>query len=244
MCDSPGTNPLTFQDRIDDASAATQFFRSEYRLDSVFFWGLCMGAAVALHSSAQLGPEMPEGIMLCSLLADPRDASLPRFGYGANPSRVVAGLSRGSVLKRALRLVTDAPYRKNISRLLKGVVTRIAAREPELERLKKHIGQVGDLLRQYRGPIVLVFGDRDPCWLHFVDGVNANDKLGLARMGAKRTFLLLEGGDHTFSSMQQTQTVIDWTVEWAEALRDTTAAQFSHSKLGGNSGIPVASTAN
>jgi hypothetical protein len=62
-------------------------------------------------------------------------------------------------------------------------------------------------------------------------------------MSSKRTFLV-EGGDHALSSVQQTQTVIDWTVERAEALRDGTAAHFSHSKLGENRGIPVASTAN
>jgi pimeloyl-ACP methyl ester carboxylesterase len=244
MCDSPGTNPLTFQDRVADACAATRFFKNQYRLDSVFFWGLCMGAAVALHASAQLGAEMPEGIMLCSLLADPRDASLPQFGYGGNPSRAVEGLSRGNPLKKASRFVTDGTYRKNIGRLVKGVITRVAARDPELERLQKKIGQVGQLLQQYRGPIVLVFGDKDPCWGHFEERVNANDKLGLAKMGSKRTFLLVEGGDHTFSSKPQTQKVIDWTVEWAEALHDGTAAQFSHSKSGENRGIPVTSIAD
>ena len=244
MCDSPGINALTFDARLADVGPATQFFKKEYRLDSVFFWGLCMGAAVALHASAQAGAEMPEGIMLCSLLADPGDVSLPQFGYGATPSRVVAGLSRGNVLKRASRFVTDGTYRKNVGRMLKGAVTQIAAREPELERLKKYIGQVGDLLRQYRGPIVLVFGDKDPCWTHFDERVNANDQLGLAKMGSKRIFLMVEGGDHTFSSMKQTQTVIEWTVEWAQGLRDGTAAQYSHSKLGENRGIPVTSIAD
>jgi hypothetical protein len=141
-------------------------------------------------------------------------------------------------------LVSDRAYRKNIGRLIKGVVTRVTAREPELERLQKKIGQVGHLLQQYRGPIVLVFGDKDPCWTHFEERVNANDQLGLAKMGSKRTFVLLEGGDHTFSSMPQTQKVIEWTVAWAEALRDGTVAKFEHSNLGENRGISVASTAN
>ena len=202
-----------------------------------------MGAAVAMHASAQTGPNIPEGIMLCSLLADPRDASLPQFGYGANPSRVVEGMSRG-VLKKASRFVTDRTYRKNIGRLLKGVITRVAAREPELERLQQRIGQIGHLLQQYRGPIVLVFGDKDPCWTHFEERVNANDKLGLAKMGSQRTFVVLDGGDHTFSSMAQTQTVIDWTVEWAEALRDGKAAQYSQYKLEENRGIPATSVAD
>ncbi|MGC2193644.1 MAG: alpha/beta fold hydrolase [Terriglobales bacterium] len=242
MCDSPGINPLTFEDRVADADAATRFFKSEYRLDSVYFWGLCMGAAVAMHASGQSGPTVPEGIMLCSLLADPRDAALPQFGFASNPSRVVEGLSRG-VLKKASRFATDATYRKNIVRLLKGVATRVAAREPELERLKKNIGEVGDLLRKYSGPIVLVFGDKDPCWTHFVEGVNANDKLGLAEMGERRKFLMLDGGDHTFSSRAQTEKVIEWTVEWAEALRDGRAAHYSYSKLEENRGIPVTSIA-
>jgi hypothetical protein len=244
MCDSPGTNSLTFEDRVADACAATPFFKNKYHLDAIFFWGLCMGAAVARHASAQLGPELSEGMMLCSLLADPRDASLPKFGYGGNPYRVVEGLLRGNVLKRASRFVTDTTYRKNVVGLLKGVANRVVAREPELERLKKNVDQVGDLLRRYSGHIALVFGDKDPCWFHFAEGVNANDKLGLSRMGAKRIFLMVEKGDHTFSSRPQTRTVIDWTVEWAEALRDGRAAQFSHSKLGDNRGIPVTSTAD
>ena len=115
MCDSPGTNALTFEDRVADAGAATQFFKSEYRLDSVFFWGLCMGAAVALHAK-RAGRASPEGIMLCSLLADPRDASLPQFGYDGNPSKVVEGFSRGDLLKKASRFATDA----TIARILSG----------------------------------------------------------------------------------------------------------------------------
>jgi pimeloyl-ACP methyl ester carboxylesterase len=244
MCDSPGTNSLTFQDRVADAGAAMQSFKDGYQLECVYFWGLCMGAAVALHASAQLGSNMPKGIMLCSLLADPRDASLPQFGYGGNPSRVVEGLSRGNLLKKASRLATDATYRKNVGRLVKGVIARVTAREPELERLKKNIGQIGDLLRQYSGPVVMVFGDKDPCWFHFTEGVNANDKLGLSQMGAQRIFLMVEGGDHTFSSMPQTEKVVRWTVEWAEALRDNTAVQFSYSKSGENRGIPVTSVAD
>jgi pimeloyl-ACP methyl ester carboxylesterase len=244
MCDSPGSHAVKFEDRVADAGAATEFFKKQYGLDSLYFWGLCMGAAVAVHSSAQLGKNMPEGMMLCSLLADPRDAALPQFGFTGNPAKVVEGFSRGNLFKKASRFATDSVYRKNIVRMIKGAATRVAAREPELDRLKKSIGQVGDLLRQYSGPIVLVFGDKDPCWFHFTEGVNADDELGLAGMGSKRIFLMVESGDHTFSSKPQTDQVIDWTVEWAEALRDGTAAQFSVSKMGENRGIPVTSVAD
>lgn len=244
VCDSPGINSLTFQDRVDDAGAATKFFKDEYRLDRIFFWGLCMGAATALHASGQPKGYQPEGIMLCSLLADPRDASLPQFGYGGSPAKVAAGLTRGNPLKKALRLVTDATYRKNIGRMLKGAATQVTAREPELERLKEKIGQIGELLSGYGGPIVLTFGDNDPCWFHFAEGVNANDQLGLSRMGSKRQTLMVEGGDHTFSSKRQTDQVIVWTVEWARALRDGVAAQFSDFKPGENRGIPVTSIAD
>jgi hypothetical protein len=46
--------------RVADACAAARFFRTEYKLDKVFFWGLCMGGAVAVHASARLsGPFKP-----------------------------------------------------------------------------------------------------------------------------------------------------------------------------------------
>lgn len=244
MCDSPGAHPLTFEGRVSDAGVATRFFKQEYRLDSVFFWGLCMGAAVALHAEAQLAGELSEGIMLCSLLADPRDASLPQFGYGGNPSKVVESLARGGLLKKASRFATDAHYRKYIGRMLKGVATQVTAREPELERLKKKIAEIGPLLKGYRGSLTLVFGDKDPCWTHFEERVNEGDKLGLAKMGEKRKFLMVEGGDHTFSSKAQTEQVIDWTVEWAEAARDGRTAQYSQFKSGDNRGIPVTSVAD
>jgi alpha-beta hydrolase superfamily lysophospholipase len=245
MCDSPGTNSLTFEDRVADAACASQFFKSEYRLNAIYFWGLCMGGAVALHAIGQLGPQIPQGLMLCSLLADPLDASLPQLGYDrVNLNRFVESASRGGILKKISRLATDGKYRKNVCRSVKLLLTAYSNRDSELGCLQKKIGQTGQLLQQYRGPIVFVFGDKDPCWVHFEERVNANDQLGLAKMGSKRIFLMVESGDHTFSSMRQTQTVIGWTVEWAEALRDGAAAQFSHSKLGGNSGIPVASSAN
>jgi pimeloyl-ACP methyl ester carboxylesterase len=237
MCDSLGTNPLSFPDRIADAAAATHFFRKKLDLEAVLFWGLCMGGAVALHTGAQLGPGQPDGMMLCSLLADPGDASLPEFGFEYQP------VMRGNFWKRASRFLSDGTYRKNVSRLVKGMITRAVAREPELEHLKRKIGEVGRLLQTYAGPVVLVFGDNDPCWDHFNQRVNANDKLGLLKMAPRRTFLMVEGGDHTFSSIVQTNQVIEYTVEWAEAFRDRRAEQFTKLISGEKRDIPVASIA-
>jgi hypothetical protein len=73
--------------------------------------------------------------------------------------------------------------------------------------------------------------------------VNANDKLRLAEMGSRRRLLTVHGGDHTFSSRKQTEQVIEWTVEWAEALRDGRVAQYSCSKLEENRGISTTSIA-
>ncbi|HEY7616795.1 MAG TPA: alpha/beta fold hydrolase [Terriglobales bacterium] len=244
-CDSSDIHSLTFEDRVADACAAARFFKNEYRLDSIFFWGLCMGGAVALHSSAQLMREQPQGMMLCSLLADPLDASLPQSGYDrVNLNRFVEGVSRGNLLRKASRLVTDSTYRQKVGRFLTRLITRSSARNPELVRLQGKISQVGRLLSEYTGPIVLVFGDKALCWAHFAARVNVNDKLALARMGSRRTLLLMENGDHTFSSLQQTEKLIAWTVEWAEGLRDGSQAQFAYSKVGVNRGIPVASIAD
>jgi alpha-beta hydrolase superfamily lysophospholipase len=244
MCDSPGMNEqLAFEDRIADAKAATEFFQTEYRLETIYFWGLCMGAAVAVHTGVQMGRQAPQGMMLCSLLADPRDAALPQTGYGASTARLAEGFSKGNLAKKIMRLFTDSTYRKNVGLFGKALLKRFSTRQPELQLLQKKIGQLAQLLRHYNGPMVLLFGDKDPCWAHFQERVNPDDKLGLAKKAIAPQFVLLEGGDHTFSSMQQTKQMVQWTVEWAEALRDGVKAQIEFSKTGETRGISTTSVA-
>jgi pimeloyl-ACP methyl ester carboxylesterase len=245
-CDSPRIHPLTFLDRVEDACAASKFFMNNYELDSMLFWGLCMGAAVAVHASKQLGPQRPRGMMLCSILADPLDASLPQFGYAqVNLSRFIEQrLFRGGVWQRTVRFVTDRTYRQNAGKLVKQLVMRYFARGPELDQLQKHIAQVGDLLSRYTGPTVFVFGDKDDSWPTFVKRINVDDRLGLATKKSERTLLLIEGGDHTFSVLKHTQILISWTTAWAQAMRDGTPPQFDHFKSEITGGIPVAAPAN
>ena len=92
--------------------------------------------------------------------------------------------------------------------------------------------------------MVFVFGDKDDCLSYFVNRLNADDRLGLARRGAERTLLVIEGGDHTFSVLRHTEILIGWTVAWAEAIRDGTPAQFNRGTSELTHGIPVASPAN
>src|SRR5208283_3239259 len=66
MCDSPGVRDVTIADRLADARAAVSFFRAQYKLDAVVGWGLCLGASMALHTSASTKPsEKLEGLILC-----------------------------------------------------------------------------------------------------------------------------------------------------------------------------------
>lgn len=245
-CDSPRIHPLTFPDRVEDACAASKFFMNKYELDSVLFWGLCMGAAVAVHASELLGPQIPQGMMLCSILADPLDASLPQFGYSqVNLSRFIdQRLFQGGAWQRAFRFVTDREYRQNAVTKVKKLVMRYFASGPELGQLQKHIARVGDLLSRYTGPTVFVFGDQDALLSTFVNRINVDDRLGLAIRESERTLLLIEGGDHTFSVLKHTQILISWTTAWAQALRDGTPPQFDHSKSEITGGIPVAAPAN
>jgi pimeloyl-ACP methyl ester carboxylesterase len=240
-CDSPRIHPLTFLDRVDDACTASNFFMNKYELDSVLFWGLCMGAAVAVHASERLAPERPRGMMLCSILADPLDASLPQFGYSqVNVSRFIEQrLLRGGAWQRAFRFVTDRSYRQNAVKLVKQLVMRYSTRAPELGQLQSDIARVRDLLCRYNGPIVFVFGDRDDFLSTFLNRINVDDRLGLATRESERTLLLLEGADHTFSVRRHTEILISWTVAWAESLRDGTLAQFDRSTAALSRGIPA-----
>jgi pimeloyl-ACP methyl ester carboxylesterase len=240
-CDSPRIHPLTFLDRVEDACTASKFFMNEYKLDSVLFWGLCMGAAVAVYACEQLGPERPQGMMLCSILADPLDASLPQFGYAqVNLSRFIEQrLFRGGAWQRAFRFVTDREYRQNALKLVKKLVMRYFTRSPELGQLQRHVARIGDLLSRYSGPTVFVFGDKDDFLSTFVNRVNVDDRLGLATKESERTLLLIEGADHTFSVRKHTEILISWTVAWAESLRDGTLAQFDRSTAELTCGIPA-----
>ena len=87
-------------------------------------------------------------------------------------ARLAEGFSKGNLAKKILRLFTDSIYRKNVGLFGKSLWKRFSTRQPELQRLQKKIGQLGQLLRQYNGPMVLLFGDKDPCWAHFQERVN------------------------------------------------------------------------
>jgi len=113
--DSPGICALDFDDRVDDACAAAEFFRTEYRLDKLLFWGICMGSAVAVHASARLsGPLKPAGMILCTLLADSSYASLPEFNYRpVTVSAYVRNGLTGSPWNRLRAVIADGIYRTN-----------------------------------------------------------------------------------------------------------------------------------
>jgi len=113
--DSPGICELDFDDRVEDACSAADFFRTEYKLDKILFWGICMGSAVAVHASSILrGPSRPAGMILCTLLANPAYASLPEFNYRpVTVSAYVRNGLTGSPLNRLRAVIADGIYRTN-----------------------------------------------------------------------------------------------------------------------------------
>jgi pimeloyl-ACP methyl ester carboxylesterase len=221
-CDSPGDCALSFDDRIADACAATQFFATEYKLDQVLFWGLCMGGAVATHVGVRLsGSFRPVGMVLCSLPTDACDATLPELNYLPTTfsAYLRSGLN-GSPWNKLREFLFDKDYRSNI---LKSIATLARNHLRSSGRLRSNqigFSRVGPLLAQYDGPRLIVYGDTDQMWATFTQRANPGDKLGLSRMKSPPQIVLVADGDHTFRSVQQTSEVIRLSVSWAAALRD------------------------
>jgi pimeloyl-ACP methyl ester carboxylesterase len=221
-CDSPGDCEFTFEDRVADACAATHFFRTEYSLDKVLLWGLCMGSAVAVHASARLSGHVgPAGMILCSLLADPLDASLPELNY--RPATLVAYLRNGltgNPWNRLRAFVSDGIYRTNLLGSVAAMGRNYFRGNGKLENMRCQISRVGPLLAQYDGPSLLIYGDADPFWSTFTKRINPGDKLRLSEMKSPPKIALVVDGDHMFHSIPQTSEVIRLTMSWAAAFRD------------------------
>jgi pimeloyl-ACP methyl ester carboxylesterase len=222
-CDSPGDCDFAFQNRVEDACAAAHYFSAEYKLDQLLLWGLCMGAAVSVHCSSQLnGDSRLGGMMLCSLLANPVDASLPEFDY--KPVTVSAymrnGMLNGGPWKRLRSFVSDSGYRANVFRSLAALMQRHSSVGGKFKEVRSQIGRVGPLLARYEGPTLLVYGGADPYWTGFAQSVNSGDKLRLSKMKFPPKLVVVSEGDHMFNSVHTTAEVIRLSVSWAEAFRE------------------------
>ncbi len=219
-CDSPGQCELKFRDRISDLCAAAKFFRTEYRLDGLVFWGLCMGAAVAVHASARLNrQEKPDALILCSVLALGDDASLPEFGYRATTvSAFLRNTSTGNPWTKLRRFMTDQSYRRNAYECVKAVAVGYAHRNPNLRELQADISRVGGLLSRYDRPMLLIFGEKDPFWISFSKRVNPADKLRLRNKRLPPELVVMEDGDHVFASKAQMSDLTESTIKWLHTL--------------------------
>jgi pimeloyl-ACP methyl ester carboxylesterase len=217
MCDSPGVCDLTIADRLADARAAASFFRTHYELDIVIGWGLCLGAALAVHTASSRKPtEKLDGLMLCSIVADPGIVSLPQFAYERVEISKVAQefFLRGNVFQKLLK--APKSFRSWMKKI--DVLARRYLRPTpkELERMKETIGRVGGLVAQYEGPCVLVFGEKDSYLVDFVERVNPNDRLGLKNKTNPPGWILIKDGDHTFSSQEKTEELFRLTLNWVQ----------------------------
>jgi pimeloyl-ACP methyl ester carboxylesterase len=222
-CDSPGQSETTFDSRIADARAALGYVRDHCPVDAVVVWGLCMGAALGLFAATDPEPHREvDGLVLCNLLAYPPDATLPQFDYFKVDFYMVMRdlLFDGRFLHR----VRSAPrmlhvYRRDVPRLAASLLRRYRRKEPELGRLRSAVGRVADLLAGYTGPCLLIWGEKDRYRQRFVEFVNPNDRLGLAKRDNPPGWFDVADGDHTFASAEQTATMIHVTLEWLDALR-------------------------
>ena len=221
-CDSAGDCELTFADRVADACAAARFFKTEYKLDKVLFWGSCMGAASAVHASSLLkGAFKPVGMILCSTLADPVEATLPELNY--RKVKFSAYWRQGFVGSNWNRLkafVSDPGYRANLMASIRSMVRTSLKGNGNLQSTRNEIGRVGPLLAQYDGPTLIIYGDTDPFWTSFTKRVNPGDKLRLSQMKSPPKIHVVVGGGHGFDSMEETSEVIRLSTSWLAAFRE------------------------
>lgn len=246
--DSPGLCDLTFTQRVADARAAIGFFRIRYRLDVLIGWGLCMGAAVLVHCTASArAEERLDGLVLCSILAHPSDAWLPQhYGKKVNVPRLARDmLFDGNLLTK----LWHAPgkfhiYRKNLPRLVAKLMAPIRRPMPELEQVRSAVGGVGELLAQYPGPCLMIFGEKDAYRASFLEHVNPGDRLGLARKNVPPDWALIKDGDHVFASQGQAAELIRYTLEWVGQFRHGPLPNITHSPMRGLYGVSSPSVAD
>lgn len=222
MCDSPGICELTFAHRLEDARSALAFFRAQYSLDLVVGWGLCLGAAVAAYcgSDPRSTQEKLNALILCNILADPARVSRPEWGYQkVNLPQVAKDVFlRGNLLRK----IRNAPQNFAAYRTKLGVLAaRYLHRQPrELVRLRKAIRRVGSLLRNYQGPCLMIFSEKDTYVTEFNERVNPNDKLGLNEKAIPPEWVLVQNADHMFSSREKTAELIHTTLDWLQQYRE------------------------
>ncbi len=219
--DSPGLRDVTFADRIADARAALGFFRTCYRLDVVVGWGLCAGASVLVHCTASEDPdERPDALVLCGTLAVTGEVWLrPYWGekmeLSALARRVFFDGNLLAKLRQAPRKLEG--YRESLLSLAAQLRVRMTSRsDPKLQEIRSVLGRVGELLGQYPGPCLIIFGEKDPVLQKFLEGANRGGRLASARKSGSTEWLVIKDGDHVFASREQAAEVIRRSLDWLE----------------------------
>ncbi len=247
-CDSDGIYGPDFSQRVADGRSVVGFFRSRYGLDTVLGWGLCMGAATAVHcSSARRPEEKLDGLILCNILAESALAWMPEFGFRqAEAWRLVWKMAiTGSVVRKLFRAVCNfSHYRKKLPKLAATLLGRYRGREPELDQLQAAVGGVGPLLAAYPGRCLLIFGEKDAYRTSFLQRVNPGDRLGLAKKEFPPDWALVKDGDHTFASAGQTAELIRYTRDWLDSFRKGVVSGDDYSALREELGFRAAPVAD
>lgn len=222
LCDSPGLNDLTFEVRLADAVSQIRWFRKRCELEVLVSWGLCVGAAVALHATtkAKSEDELPDGLVLCNILGDPSIVSTPEVGFArADPGRILTDMFlKGNLWNKLL----EAPkklhiYRQNFPRMAKALYARYVKRVPDLDVFRKAIGEVPGLLQKWDRPHLMIYGEDDNYRAAFMERVNPNDRLGLGNKRIPPHWATVANGNHTFASAQQAKDAIGFTIDWLDA---------------------------
>jgi pimeloyl-ACP methyl ester carboxylesterase len=227
LCDSPGLNDLTFEVRLADAMSQIKHFRARFELDYLVSWGLCVGAAIALHSAARARAKNPaaepDALVLNNILGDPTIVSTPELGFGrADFGRIATDMF---LMGNLLTKLVNAPkklhiYRQNFPKMAKALYARYVKRVPEMDAFRVAISEVPGLLQRWDKPHLLVYGEDDHYRTAFLQRVNPGDKLGLGKKRVVPQWATVKNGNHTFAGAQQARDAIQFTLLWLDAILD------------------------
>ncbi len=233
-CDSDDICELTFADRVSDVRAVVSYFRRQYRLDAVLAWCLCISGAASLHAQAQAESpdERFDGLILCNLLSHPSQAkSLPQLAYvGLDLKKATSNvMGHRNPLVKLWQVVTR---KENWTKKGPTLLWRLIRPEKALDELRAAVTPVGVLLQKYEGPTLIVFGEKDRnYWDVFRDQVNPGDRLGLTKKKNPPAWAFVKGGDHNFSSREQTEELIRYSMDWIKPFLHGSAPGLVHSPL-------------
>ena len=203
--DSPGDPDATTLDMmIDDTCAAVDFLHGRLGEAPVALWGICSGGNVAI-GAATLRPEVRRLVLLSTL------PFIPQKKAGESVARTkkhaLGYLAKLFSLATWKRAFTGAVDFAGVRKTLFGHYGKTPQRDH-----KDSARDIMNAFRDYRGDALFVYGGADP---EAVDA-RAHYEAFTRERGIPSEFVIIEGSNHDFYSLEWESRITDLTSTWME----------------------------